>query len=150
MTWRRRADRPAASRRAVGVGSAASRRADRGGFGRDRGSATAELAVSLPALVVMVLVGLTAVTAARLRIECVDAAREAVRAAARGDDGVTAGLRVAPAGAQVSVTAADNQATATVRVRVVPLGGVLPGFEISTTAVAVLEPGVSDGWTDGH
>ena len=51
---------------------------------RDRGSTTVELAMSLPALVLLMLAGLTAVSAVRTQLECVDAAREAARAVARG------------------------------------------------------------------
>ncbi len=49
----------------------------------DRGSVTAELAVALPALVLLLLAGLTAVQAVTVQLRCVDAAREAARAAAR-------------------------------------------------------------------
>jgi hypothetical protein len=108
---------------------------------RDRGSATAELAVSLPALTVLILAGLTAVLAVRSQLECVDAAREAARAAARGESGPAAGSRVAPAGSSVSVTVDGDTARATVRVRVSPLGRHLPGFEVSASAVAAVEPG---------
>jgi hypothetical protein len=109
--------------------------------GRDRGSATAELAVCLPALVLLLLVGLTAVAAVRTQLECLDAAREAVLAAARGDSGVTAGARVAPAGATVSVAGHGDTVTATVQARVRPLGGWAPGIDVAATAVAAVEPG---------
>jgi hypothetical protein len=111
---------------------------------RDGGSATAELAVSLPALVLMVYAALTAVTATRTQVECVDAAREVVRSAARGEPGVAAGRRVAPAGATVSVDESAGTVRATVSVRVHPLGGRLPGFVVSASAVAAVEPGVGD------
>ncbi|TBL32707.1 mucin-associated surface protein, partial [Verrucosispora sp. SN26_14.1] len=44
--------------------------------GRDRGSFTAEMAAGLPALVLLLLVGLTAVNAVSTRAACLDAARE--------------------------------------------------------------------------
>ena len=106
----------------------------------DRGSATAELAVSLPALVLLLIVALTAVNAVRLELQCVDAAREAARAGARGDSGLSAGLRAAPVGASVSVAGAGDTVVATVQVRVQPLGGRLPGFDVHATAVAAMEP----------
>jgi len=100
---------------------------------RDGGAATAELAVSLPALMLMVFVALTAVASVRTQLECVDAAREAARAAARGESGVDA-------------AAADGETVrATVSARVHPLGGRLPGFDVGATAVASAEPGVADG-----
>lgn len=108
----------------------------------DRGSATVELAVSLPALVLLLFAALTAVVAVRVQGECVDAAREAARAEARGEPGEPAGRRVAPDGASVSVVIDGDTARATVRVRIQPLGGRLPGFEIGATAVAAMEPGV--------
>ncbi len=108
----------------------------------DAGSATVELAASLPALLLLIFAGLTAVMAVRTQLQCVDAAREAVRAAARGEPGAPAGLRVAPAGAVVAVSTGADTVRSTVRVRVSPLGGRLPGFTVSASAVAALEPGV--------
>jgi hypothetical protein len=108
----------------------------------ERGSATAELAVSLPALVLMLFVALTAVVAVRTELECVDAAREAARSAARGEPGEVAGRRVAPAGASVTVSRGGDLIRATVSVRVHPLGGRMPGFDVSASAVAAIEPGV--------
>lgn len=108
----------------------------------DRGSATAELAVGLPALILLTFVAVAAVTAVLTKLQCVDAAREAARTAARGESDAAAASRVAPRGAAVSVTVAGESARATVRVTVRPLGGRLPGFEVSATAVAAAEPGV--------
>ena len=51
----------------------------------------------------VLVVCLAGLNAAVLQIRCVDAAREAARLAARGDDGVAAARRVGPAGAVVSV-----------------------------------------------
>jgi hypothetical protein len=109
---------------------------------RERGSATAELAVSLPALVLLVFVALTAVAAVRVQLECVDAAREAALAAARGESGEAAGHGVAPPGAAVTVTIHNGTAEATVTAHVSPAGGRLPGFDVTATAVAATEPGV--------
>jgi hypothetical protein len=106
----------------------------------DRGSATAELAVGLPALVLLTIVAVTAVGAVLTQLRCVDAAREGARAQARGEPGIAAAERVAPPGATVSVELADGRVRATVRVTVHPLGGRLPGFEVSAVSVAALEP----------
>jgi hypothetical protein len=102
-----------------------------------------ELAVSLPALVLLLLVGLTAVAAVRTQLECLDAAREAARAAARGDPGVAAGARVAPAGASVAVADEGDAMVATVRAEVHPFGGWTLGIDVGATAVAATEPGVA-------
>ncbi|WP_319459767.1 TadE family type IV pilus minor pilin [Micromonospora sp. RTP1Z1] len=107
----------------------------------DRGSFTAELAAGLPALVLLLLVGLTAVNAVTTRGGCLDAAREAALAAARGENGTTVGARYAPPGADVAVTVAGDRVTATVHVPVRTLGARLPRLTVSATAVAAVEPG---------
>lgn len=96
----------------------------------------------MPAVVLLLLAALTAVSAVLTKLECVDAARQAARAAARGDSGSTAGSRAAPSGAAVSVTSDGGQIRATVRASVRPLGAVLPGLTVSADAVAEPEPGV--------
>jgi hypothetical protein len=108
--------------------------------GRDRGSATVELAVGLPALVLLLLFGLGAVNAALARMQCVDAARDAALASARGADGTAEGQRRAPHGASVTVTSDGQRVTAVVRVTVHPLGPHLPSVTVSGTAVAEDEP----------
>jgi hypothetical protein len=93
----------------------------------------------------MVFVALTAVASVRAQLECVDAAREAARAAARGAPGEAAGRRVAPRGAVVSVTVEGDTVRANVSARMRPLGGRLPGFDITADATALIEPGVAGG-----
>lgn len=110
---------------------------------REQGSATAEMAVGLPVVIFLLLVGLTGVTAVRDQLRCVDAAREAARAAARGESGDAAGRRAAPDGATVSVRVDAETARAVVRVRVHPLGRRMPAFVVQGYAVAALEPGES-------
>jgi Flp pilus assembly protein TadG len=109
---------------------------------RDRGSATAELAVGLPALVLLLLVGLTAVSAVTTKLQCVDAAREAARTAARGESGSVAGT--APDGADVQVTVVGDTVAVTVRAPVRPLGPRLPSLSVQATAVAAVEPGAPE------
>lgn len=94
----------------------------------------------MPALVLLLFVALAAVSALRVQIECVDAARDAALAVARGDDGIRAGERVAPGGASIDLADEGDLVRATVSVRVTPLGGRLPGFTITTSAVAAKEP----------
>jgi hypothetical protein len=131
--WVRRANRPAVPR--LAVRPPVIRRP------ADAGSATVELAVSLPALVLMLFAALTAIMAVRTQLECVDAAREAARSAARGESGTAAGARVAPDGASVDVSVGSDTVRTTVSVRLNPLGGRLPGLDITATAVAAMEPG---------
>ncbi|BCB86428.1 TadE family type IV pilus minor pilin [Phytohabitans suffuscus] len=109
----------------------------------DRGSFTAELAAGLPALMLLLFAGLTAVNAVTTKAQCVDAAREAALAAARGEDGVEAGQRGAPAGATVSIAMVGDTVVATVRAPVRVIGGSLPGTTVTATAVAAVEPGTA-------
>ncbi|NES13250.1 MULTISPECIES: TadE family type IV pilus minor pilin [Micromonospora] len=99
------------------------------------------MAAGLPALVLLLAAGLTAVGAVTTRAGCLDAAREAALAAARGEPGSAAGGRHAPGGAEVSVTVSGDRVTATVRAPVRTLGARLPRITVSATAVAAVEPG---------
>lgn len=79
---------------------------------------TAELAVAMPAVVVLLVVALAALSLAIDQVRCVDAARAAARSAARGDDGATAeatSAAAAPVGATVTVRLASGQALVTVQ-----------------------------------
>ncbi|GIG90907.1 TadE family type IV pilus minor pilin [Plantactinospora endophytica] len=111
---------------------------------RDRGSVTAELAAGLPALLLLLLAGLTAVNAVTTKGQCVDAAREAALAASRGAPGVPAGTRAAPPGAVVSVSVTGDRVVATVRAPVRTLGARLPRITVTGTAVAAVEPGAPE------
>jgi len=108
---------------------------------KDRGSATAELAGGLPALLLLLMFALGAVNAVLARMQCVDAARDAALATARGGDGMTEGQHRAPRGATVTVTSDGHSATAVVRVMVRPLGPYLPSVTVTGSAVAEVEPG---------
>jgi hypothetical protein len=108
--------------------------------GRDRGSFTAELAAGLPALMLLLMFGLTAVVAVSTKLQCLDAAREGARAAARGESGPAAAVRVAPDGAEVNVVVGGDAVTATVSARVRLLGGSLPMITVRGSAVAAREP----------
>jgi hypothetical protein len=113
----------------------------RGGTGRDRGSVTAELAAALPALMLLLVAGVMAVSVVGVKIRCVSAARDGALGQARGDSGVDAARRVAPDGAAVTVTVDGDLARATVSTRVEPFGGLLPAVTVSASAVAAMEPG---------
>ncbi|GAA2713969.1 TadE family type IV pilus minor pilin [Micromonospora olivasterospora] len=112
--------------------------------GRDRGSFTAELAAGLPALLLLLLAGLTAVNAVTTKAACLDAAREAALAASRGEAGGAAGSRIAPPGALVTVSVGGDRVTATVRAPVRALGARLPRISVAATTVAAVEPGAPE------
>ncbi|WP_189170477.1 TadE family type IV pilus minor pilin [Pilimelia anulata] len=102
---------------------------------------TAEFAAGLPALVLLVGVGVTAVGAVHTRLWCLDAAREAALAHARGAAPPTPAD--APPGTSVEVSA---ESAATVRVHVTApirlLWAHARPMRVSASAVAALEPGV--------
>jgi hypothetical protein len=108
--------------------------------GGDRGSATAELAAGLPALMLLLLFALGAVDSVIARMQCVDAARDGALAAARGGDGVAVGGERAPRGATVSVSRDGDRIRVVISVIVRPLGPHLPGIGVSGAAVADPEP----------
>ncbi|WP_341721107.1 TadE family type IV pilus minor pilin [Micromonospora sp. FIMYZ51] len=110
----------------------------------DRGSFTAEMAAGLPALLLLLLAGLTAVNAVSTKAACLDAAREAALAASRGGDGTLAGSQHAPSNAEVVVVLAGERVRATVRAPVRVLGGDLPAVTVTGVAVAVAEPGAPE------
>lgn len=102
---------------------------------------TAELAACLPVLLLVLAAALTAVSVVSTHVRLQDAAREAARASARGDNAVVGALvrRAAP-GASVTVTGDAVDVVATARARVHPLGGWLPSFAAVERAVAAREP----------
>jgi Flp pilus assembly protein TadG len=107
---------------------------------------TAELAAALPVLMILVGVALAAVSVAGQRVRTADAAREAARAAARGDS-VSAGRLAAAAapGAAVTISRSGDQIVAQVRVALHPMGGWLPAIQVAERAVAAVEPGSQSG-----
>jgi len=102
---------------------------------------TAELAVAIPSVVLVLAFCLVAVNAAVDQIRCVDAARVASRAAARGDDATRVralAAEAAPAGASVQVVGAGGQVRVTVSARTGGWGA-LPGWELTASAVTPVE-----------
>lgn len=106
---------------------------------------TAETAVVLPVLLVVLAAAIWVLVAVAGQLRCIDAARVGARAAARGDDVgavVAATSAVAPAGAQVFVTRRGDEVTVTVRVVVHPFGAALarlPGTPVTARATALTE-----------
>jgi Flp pilus assembly protein TadG len=107
----------------------------------DRGMVTAELAACLPVLVLVLAVAVSAVTVAGVRVRVQDAAREAVRAAARGDPGRAGQLaQQAAPGVAVDITIRGDEVVAVARITVHPLASWLPALTVSERAVAAVEP----------
>lgn len=106
---------------------------------------TAETAVVLPVLLIVLAAAVWVLASVAGQLRCVDAARVGARAAARGDatDLVTAATaRVAPAGAQVRVVRAGDEVTVEVVAVVQPFGKALshlPGTPVHAAATAVVE-----------
>jgi len=104
---------------------------------------TAETAVVLPVLLVVLAGVVAAVVVVGAQLRCVDAAREGARAAARGEEpAAVAELagRAAPDGAVVTV-AGDEEVRVAVSARIAPLGPVPLWITVSAEAVALREPG---------
>lgn len=108
---------------------------------------TAEIAAGFPALVVVLLMAVWAVTIAAGHLRCTDAAREGARAAARGEELAVVrqvAAESAPAGAVVDVVEAGGTVEVEVSVRMSmpgPLGDTLPAPTVSARAVAQAEAG---------
>jgi Flp pilus assembly protein TadG len=106
---------------------------------------TAETAVVLPVLLVVLAAAVWVLACVAGQLRCVDAARAAARAAARGDSGpgvVAATAGVAPRGATVTVVRAGDEVTVVVRAVVHPFGAALsrlPGTPVQAHATAVVE-----------
>lgn len=94
--------------------------------------ATVEIAVCLPVLALLLMVGLGALGVVRDQITCVAAAREVAIAAARG-------ASPPPVEADVVEIRADGDVVRVVVRRHRDLG-ILPGFDITATAFAAMEP----------
>ena len=115
----------------------------RRGWKNDRGSVTAEAAMALPALVLVIAAAVGAVTAVTAQLQCLDGAREAARAAVRSEpEAVVRDLatRAGPPGGTAEVAIEGDRVTVTVRARVHLLGGLLPDLTVTGRAVGLREP----------
>ena len=111
-----------------------------------RGSVTAETAVLLPVLVVVLVLAVWVLACVAAQLTCVDAARAAARAAARGDTPAavrSTAERLAPAAAEVAVRPGDGTVEVRVDARVRPFAvlRLLPAMSVSGRATAAVEPG---------
>ncbi len=108
---------------------------------------TAELAAGFPALVLVLLMAIWAITFATGQLRCSDAAREAARAAARGEDLAVVrevAAESAPSGANVVIDEVDGLIEVRVSARLAmpgPLGDTLPTTTVSGRSVALAEAG---------
>lgn len=104
---------------------------------------TAELAATIPALVFVLLVALNVVLIGINQVRCVDAARIAARAAARGDSPAAvqrAGARAGPFGSVVFVRDGGAEITVTVSAPVPgPFGWLVHGQPLRASATTPVE-----------
>jgi Flp pilus assembly protein TadG len=110
---------------------------------REAGMVTAETAVVLPVLLMVLVGAVGAVVVVGAQLRCVDAAREGARAAARGEPaGVVTDVagRAAPDGAVTDVATTEETVAVTVSATVSPLGPLPWRLDVSATATGVLEP----------
>lgn len=108
---------------------------------RDDGMVTAETAVVLPALVLVLALCLGVLSTVGAQLQLVDAARESARLAARGEDADVvqeAARRAGPAGTTVQVSRKGQLLQVTARARTRPLG-LLPSFSLTARAVTESE-----------
>jgi hypothetical protein len=106
---------------------------------------TAELAVALPALVVVVVAAMSGIAVCTAQLRCTDAAGVAARLAARGESAAlvrSLATSAAPAGSTLAVTGTADTVVATVSDRVTALGlaGFVPTFSVSARVVEAREP----------
>ena len=111
----------------------------------DAGMLTAETAIVLPVLVLVLAGALWVLLVVAGQLQCIDAARAGVRLAARGEAGATAvdaARRAAPDGARVRVRRGAGTVAVTVTAVVRPFGGWagrLAPARVSSTAEALDE-----------
>jgi hypothetical protein len=121
--------------------------------GRDRGTVTAETAVVLPALVIVLVLCLWSVTVVGQQLRCIDAARTGARALARGEQPAAAraaAQQAAPEGAHITLGKADGLAVVEVRFTAGLPGPGGPGIQIGSRAVAALEDVADVGVGEGR
>jgi Flp pilus assembly protein TadG len=109
---------------------------------------TAETAVVLPVLLMVLAAAVAAVVVVGSQLRCVDAAREGVRAAARGESASTVraiASRAAPPGAATAVSVDAATVTVVVTAPVRPLGPLPLRIRVSAAATGEREPGVDGG-----
>lgn len=96
--------------------------------------------MALSALVLVLALCLAGIGVMIAQVRATDAAGEAARQAARGDDAAAraAVARLAPADSVFTLSGTDF---VTAQVHAPPLGALLPGIRVGATVVAAREPG---------
>ena len=108
-------------------------------LGDEAGGVTVEAAFAIAALVVVLMLCVSGLMAVSMQVRCVDAAREAARLSARGDDSSASdAARARPDGAAVQLRRDGGFVVATVTTRL----ALLPGVIVAAQAVAAVEPGL--------
>lgn len=103
---------------------------------------TAELAVAIPAVVLVLAMCLAALGAVIDQVRCVDAARLGARAAARGDPPAEVGAltaRAAPEGARVSIDSFGGEVRVVVMTTSGGWAGFVPSWNLAATATTPVE-----------
>ncbi|HLU59481.1 MAG TPA: TadE family type IV pilus minor pilin [Pseudonocardia sp.] len=108
---------------------------------RDRGAVTVEAALAVCSLAVFLVMAVGAIAAAGGSIRCVDAARELARLAARGEAerGRAVAARLAPTGADLTLSTEGDLVVAEVSAEVLRPFPV----RVGSRAVAAVEPGTA-------
>jgi hypothetical protein len=109
---------------------------------------TAETAVVLPVLLLVLAAAVSALVVLGAQLRCVDAAREGARAAARGEaDGAVLAVvrRGAPDGAAVTTTRDGDAVTVRVTAPVRPLGPLPLRLQVTAAAFGQVEPAAGQG-----
>lgn len=115
---------------------------------RQRGSVTAEFAICLPAVLLVVLLVLAVAGVSLAQLRCADAARAGARAAALGqEDGAITQIVTQRAGEDAWVEVQRSEEWVTVRVGRQVLGGGWGSWEVVAEFSAVPEPtGAQHQW----
>ncbi|QSB05452.1 TadE family type IV pilus minor pilin [Natronoglycomyces albus] len=117
---------------------------------REGGFATAEMAMALPVVTLVLAAAIWSISAMGTHIRAVDAAYSGAIAAARGEDATVAASSYVPAGSAISLTESHNTVTVTVEVPIRPLGGLTPDLSVSSSATASKEPRLPVEGNDEH
>ncbi len=107
----------------------------------DAGYVTAETAIVLPVLAILVAAALWAIAVAGTQLRCIDAARDGARAAARGESEtavMVAARATAPQGASIDIARNGSRIVVTVKVRVGPTAGVLASMPAPTVGASAV------------
>lgn len=106
-------------------------------LGAEGGFATVEAAIAIAALVATLLLCAAGVSAFIVQIQCVDAAREAARLAARGDEvaAIEAGRQIGPRNGYVQIRREGDLVVGSVSAN----SRFLPGVRLGAEAVAAIE-----------